>query len=292
MLNSTRFFEYTNSMPGYIAIALLSSVFMYLVLNKKNELSLEAIANMATSVLVTMANIVALILFADPLIKYIESAYDALNIPTIDPDFWKNMPLWLGIVAALAAKDFADYWNHRFMHGTKLGWLCHLAHHSDAHVNAFSTFRVHTLETLVMSISYTLLLTWMQLPSMIPLVVLLSVVHNMYVHMNLDIDHGPFKYLLASPMFHRWHHADVPEAYGKNLANIFPIYDVIFGTYYMPGPCRAPMGTPSTGVDGTDAVAIYLYPFRQAWRELRQRFGVVKPQPGRANSTAPAGDGL
>ena len=30
--------------------------------------------------------------------------------------------------------------------------------------------------------------------------------------------------------------------YGKNLANIFSFWDVLFGTYYVPGPCKEPLG--------------------------------------------------
>ena len=77
--------------------------------------------------------------------------------------------------------------------------------------------------------------------------VFMSMVLNMYVHMDLDWTHGPLRYVIASPRLHRRHHADVPEAYGKNLANVFPFYDVMFGTDYVPGPCRERMGRSTAG---------------------------------------------
>jgi sterol desaturase/sphingolipid hydroxylase (fatty acid hydroxylase superfamily) len=73
--------------------------------------------------------------------------------------------------------------------------------------------------------------------------------------------------LIASPVYHRWHHADVPKAYGKNLANVMPIYDVMFGTYYNPGKCDARMGALKTGVEDKSAIAIITYPFRE-WAKM------------------------
>jgi sterol desaturase/sphingolipid hydroxylase (fatty acid hydroxylase superfamily) len=37
-----------------------------------------------------------------------------------------------------------------------------------------------------------------------------------------------------SPRFHRWHHTDETEARDKNFAGLLPLWDILFGTYYMP----------------------------------------------------------
>ena len=65
--------------------------------------------------------------------------------------------------------------------------------------------------------------------------------------------------------FHRWHHADVPEAHGKNLANIFPFFDWMFGTYRVPGPCDAPVG--AAGIPRNDVVKLTLWPLLE-WARL------------------------
>jgi sterol desaturase/sphingolipid hydroxylase (fatty acid hydroxylase superfamily) len=77
--------------------------------------------------------------------------------------------------------------------------------------------------------------------------------------------HGPLRLLIASPRFHRWHHADVPEAHGKNLANIFPLFDWMFGTYRVPGPCNAPVG--AAGIPRNDVVKLTLWPLLE-WARL------------------------
>jgi sterol desaturase/sphingolipid hydroxylase (fatty acid hydroxylase superfamily) len=239
---------------------------MYLFLRRKAELSLHAIQNAAASVLVYALNIVASILFMDHLERLSHDGYAALHIPTLPADFWQGPMLVIGVLLAIALTDFCDYISHRIMH-TRWGWPSHAAHHSDTYVNAFTTFRIHTFESFLMSLSYLVILTWMQLPALIPVIFVARLVHNVYIHLDLDWDHGPLKYLIASPRFHRWHHADAPEAIGKNLANLMPIYDVIFGTYYVPGPCRKPMGSLSTGLEDKNPFAIWFYPF-QAWGRM------------------------
>ena len=90
---------------------------------------------------------------------------------------------------------------------------------------------------------------------------------NCYVHIDIDFGHGPFKYLLASPRLHRWHHADHPDASGKNLASIFPFYDVFFGTYYLPGRCDKPVGALSDDVPAFNLVAQVALPFTR-WLQM------------------------
>ena len=54
------------------------------------------------------------------------------------------------------------------------------------------------------------------------------------VHANLDWSFGPFRYVLASPVFHRWHHAGATQGGSRNFAATFPVIDILFGTFYMP----------------------------------------------------------
>jgi hypothetical protein len=62
----------------------------------------------------------------------------------------------------------------------------------------------------------------------------LTVAHSAFVHANLDWTLGPFKYVIAGPVFHRWHHTAADRSGEKNFASTFPILDMIFGTFHMP----------------------------------------------------------
>lgn len=200
-------------------------------------------------------------------ITAMQAGYDALGIPQVPSSFWETLPFWVAGLVAIALYDFANYWSHRVMH---MSWLfpVHAIHHSDEEVNGFTTFRIHFLEALVMKAFYVLMVSWAgfsaEAASFGALILLL---HNVYVHADLDWDHGPFKFLIASPRYHRWHHANVPEAFGKNLANLMPIYDYMFGTYYNPGVCRARMG--ADGVPHADVISLMLFPFTEWSRMIR-----------------------
>ena len=249
-----------------IIIAAAMCLVLYTVFKKRTEFSRHALENTATTLVLAGFNMVVAIFFLKDVNAFAQSSYNALHIPTLNPEIWNNVPLWIVYIFGVAAKDFVDYWNHRLMH-TKWGWPTHAAHHSDTHVNAFTANRVHFLEALLMTISYILLLTWLQIPQALPFVIVFYILHNKYVHMDLPFEHGPLNYNTASPVYHRWHHADVPKAHGKNLANVMPIYDVMFGTYYNPGKCNEPMGALGTGVEDKSAIAIRTYPFCE-WAKM------------------------
>lgn len=201
-------------------------------------------------------------------VKYLQGLYYTLDLPQLDPAMWQDLPIYLLIPLTLIIYDFADYWNHRLMHKTWL-WPVHAIHHSETDMTGLTTYRVHFLEPVIMGISYVLLLSWLGLPeSVLGYGAIVLALHNVYVHMDIDWGHGPFRLVLASPRYHRWHHADVPEAHGKNLANFFPVFDVLFGTYYVPGTCAVRLG--ARGVPENDVAKLLLYPFKE-WLQMLGR---------------------
>jgi sterol desaturase/sphingolipid hydroxylase (fatty acid hydroxylase superfamily) len=247
------------------------SLFAFFILNRRSVFSKNAIKNTITTLITIIINALMV-----PIIYYAcisaEIIYNFLHIPKIPTEFWAGTHWSILIILSVISVDCANYWNHRFMH-TKIGWPTHMVHHSDSHVNGFTTFRVHFLEVIVMQISYIVLLSWMGINAgTVIFVSILCSLHNAYVHFEIDIDHGRLNWLIASPRFHRWHHADAPEVYGKNLANIMPIWDVIFGTYYKGGQCNAPMGALKDGIPDTDIVKLILMPLQLYCRQLFSLF--------------------
>ncbi len=202
-----------------------------------------------------------------------QALYDRLHVPHVPRAFWDSMPAWVVGLVTLLAFDFANYWNHRWMHWRWI-WPIHAIHHSDPVVAAPTTLRVHVLELVFMSCSYVVLLGWLGLPAgAIGLGRIFLILHNQYVHIDVDWTHGPLRHVIASPRFHRWHHADFKPAYGKNLANLFPFFDVLFGTYVELGPCRERMG--AKGVPENDVVQLMLFPFKEWGRMLAE---LVRPK--------------
>jgi sterol desaturase/sphingolipid hydroxylase (fatty acid hydroxylase superfamily) len=55
-----------------------------------------------------------------------------------------------------------------------------------------------------------------------------------FVHANLNWTLGPLKYVVATPVFHRWHHTPLDQGGNSNFGSLFSVWDVLFGTFHMP----------------------------------------------------------
>jgi len=59
-------------------------------------------------------------------------------------------------------------------------------------------------------------------------------INGFFQHCNINLRLGALNYLISGPELHRWHHSiDYREA-DKNYGNNLIIWDLIFGTYFLP----------------------------------------------------------
>jgi sterol desaturase/sphingolipid hydroxylase (fatty acid hydroxylase superfamily) len=173
-----------------------------------------------------------------------------------------RQPLWLQAAEMLLIGDFVAYWVHRACH---VGWLWrfHTVHHSSPHINWMSVYRVHPLNDFL--IRFPPVLVFILMGFDIKGAFVYGPVLTFYgamEHMNVDWTFGLLKKVFTSPVFHRWHHTTEREGLNKNFAPMFPFYDILFGTYYMPDEKR-----PSQyGIKGETLPESFLqqliYPFR------------------------------
>ncbi|MDJ0920813.1 MAG: sterol desaturase family protein [Henriciella sp.] len=199
-------------------------------------------------------------------VKALNNGFEASGIPTVPPEFWAVAPAIVPAIVAVIVADFVDYWSHRIRH-TSVLWPMHAVHHSDTQMHYLSWYRAHIIELVVIQGGYLVLATWMGAsPGAVAGVVIFRAFHQQYCHMKVDWSHGPFGLFLASPRFHRWHHADHPEAWNKNFSNIMPLWDRLFGTYYCPGKCDAPLGF--AGNPGENFLQLLIYPFKEWGRMI------------------------
>jgi sterol desaturase/sphingolipid hydroxylase (fatty acid hydroxylase superfamily) len=145
-----------------------------------------------------------------------------------------QLPYWSQCAIYVVASDFLHYWAHRLFHRGWL-WKYHAVHHSSAELEWISAARFHPFNQLVdaIFIDVTLLMCGIS-PKIFLIVGPFNVLSSAMVHANLNWSFGPLKYLLASPVFHRWHHTLPDEGGERNFAGTFSLFDVIFGTFYMP----------------------------------------------------------
>jgi sterol desaturase/sphingolipid hydroxylase (fatty acid hydroxylase superfamily) len=189
-----------------------------------------------------------------------------------------DLPLWSQILLILVVSDIIQYWLHRVFHGRSL-WPFHAIHHSSLNVDWITTFRVHPVNYALYSTSVSALVVLMGFsPVAIAVLAPINMAHAALVHSNLDWDFGPFRYVLASPVFHRWHHVNDPDVRDKNFAPTFPVLDVLFGTFHMPEGVRPQV----YGADDAPSVGYVdqlIYPFKTLWGR-RGAAGGAAPQSG------------
>jgi len=161
---------------------------------------------------------------ADALIKFYDDGFGPLA----------TLPLWAQALTFLVASDFLTYWIHRIYHGSTM-WKYHAVHHSSVELDWISAARFHPINLFLGSVAVdvALLLAGIS-PNVMLWVGPFTTATSALVHANLNWTFGPFRYVLASPVFHRWHHTTPDRGGNKNFAGTFPIWDVLFGTWYMP----------------------------------------------------------
>jgi len=143
-----------------------------------------------------------------------------------------RLPLWAQGTLYLVAGDFALYWIHRMFHRGFL-WKYHAVHHASKDLEWISAARFHPLNLALgtAAVDVAALLAGIS-PEIFIVLGPFNTIASVFVHANLNWRLGPFKYLLVSPVFHRWHHDRAIQ--GVNYANTFTLWDWLFGTFHMP----------------------------------------------------------
>jgi sterol desaturase/sphingolipid hydroxylase (fatty acid hydroxylase superfamily) len=145
-----------------------------------------------------------------------------------------QLPLWGQAIVYIVGTDFLLYWTHRVFHKAVL-WPFHAVHHSSQDVDWTTAYRAHPINQMLGS---GLVLTFMIVIGVSPSIMIwlapFDTITAAFVHANLNWTLGPLRYVLATPVFHRWHHTAPEEGGECNFSSTFSVWDLMFGTFYMP----------------------------------------------------------
>ena len=145
-----------------------------------------------------------------------------------------QLPFTAQLVLFMVVSDFLLYWNHRFFHGPTM-WKYHAIHHSSEDVDWISAARFHPVNLFIGTVAVDVILLLAGIsPDVMVWLGPFTIFHSAFVHANLNWTLGPFKYVIATPVFHRWHHTSLEQGGNTNFAGTFPIWDLLFGTFRMP----------------------------------------------------------
>ena len=145
------------------------------------------------------------------------------------------LPAWLQLVAGVVALDFFAYVAHVLLHRMPLGWRFHRVHHSDAEVNVTTAFRQHPGETVWRVLWQLPAVVLLGLPLWVVAVYLtISAVNAQLEHANVRVGETLDRVLrlaVVTPNMHKVHHSRHQPETDSNYANIFSVWDRLFGTY-------------------------------------------------------------
>ncbi|WP_426439581.1 sterol desaturase family protein [Bradyrhizobium genosp. P] len=190
---------------------------------------------------------------ADELIAFYDNGHGPLS----------QLPLALQAIIFLVVSDFMLYWLHRMFHGGAW-WKYHAIHHSSEDLEWISAARFHPVNLLIGTISVDVILLMAGIsPNIMLWVGPFTTFHSAFVHANLKWTLGPLKYVIATPVFHRWHHTSLEEGGDTNFAGTFPIWDILFGTFRMPDNVLPENYGADDKAIPTEIAGQLAYPFRQ-----------------------------
>lgn len=192
-------------------------------------------------------------------------------------------PFWVQIVVIVLSVSLFRYWVHRLQHSVPFLWRFHSYHHRVTDVRTSNLFVSHPFDFALRNILAFVVLGLIGFDRFAILMALAPLqVGAAFSHCGGAVRCGVLNYVFAAPEVHRWHHtATVPEGhkYSVNYGVELSIWDVVFGTFYLPmknGQPEQPdrMGHPEGLPDEPNYLRLLLAPLG-----LWPGFWLKRPEP-------------
>lgn len=184
--------------------------------------------------------------------------------------------------------DFVNFFSHYLQHKIPFLWEFHRVHHSAEVLHPLTNYREHPVDNLFYGISTGMVAgsvaagfhfvsgsTPVELKVPILGVALASFIYN-FSGYHLRHSHiwvrwpDPLAFLFGCPAHHQIHHSCKREHINKNFAFLFPFWDVLFGTYYLPKQKEEVVFGIGDGTESqySNFVTIYTLPFLRLFRRM------------------------
>lgn len=179
-----------------------------------------------------------------------------------------SLPLLVQVPALLLVADFTQYWVHRTFHAVPFLWPFHAIHHSVEAMDWLAGSRLHLVDVVVTrGLTYVPIFVLEFSESALMVYVFLVAAQATFIHANVRWRFRPLRRLIATPAFHHWHHSAEREAVDKNFAVHTPVWDLLFGTYYLPDRWPAAYGLCGRRDVPARWMTQLIYPFQRRSRD-------------------------
>jgi lathosterol oxidase len=178
-----------------------------------------------------------------------------------------SLPLAIEVALLLLVADFTQYWVHRVFHRSPGLWGFHAIHHSVEQMDWIAGSRLHLVDVIVTrGLTYVPIFVLGFSESALVVYVFIVAAQATFIHANVRWELRLLRRFVVTPAFHHWHHASEPAAIDKNFAVHTPVWDRIFGTYYLPDRWPASYGLAHPPRVPAQWVGQFLHPFRRLLR--------------------------
>lgn len=145
------------------------------------------------------------------------------------------LPLAALVGLGLLGRGFISWISHLLMHKVPLFWRVHRVHHTDTELDVSTTVRFHPLEfPIQLAIGLPLILVFGIDPWVLLAYEVADAAINVFSHANVSLP-APLerwlRYIVVTPGLHRVHHSTVPAETDSNFSAVFPVWDLVFGTF-------------------------------------------------------------
>lgn len=150
------------------------------------------------------------------------------------PTLWPtDLPLWLQLLFAVLIADVGITLAHFASHRVQALWRLHAVHHSVRRMYGMNGLMKHPLHQYIETTAGATPLLLLGAPQEIMALLVLAVVLQLLLqHSNVAYFTGPFKYLLAINVIHRFHHLNNAEEGDVNFGLFTTMTDRVLGTAY------------------------------------------------------------
>jgi sterol desaturase/sphingolipid hydroxylase (fatty acid hydroxylase superfamily) len=250
---------------AFLSVALLEHVYPYHVSwnVSRSDISVDARHSISIGVLLAVIT---------PVAVSIGVAIGGWLSDQFGVGLWPTQwPLLAQIALVMIVGELPGYWVHRWEHQWEGLWRFHAVHHSAPRLYWLNAGRFHPIDSfLTFAPSYLLLVALGSGEVMLAYFGVISTVHGILQHANVQLRLGPLNWLFSMAELHRWHHSKTVYEANHNYGQTISIWDWVFGTRYLPADREPPedIGIADLPAFPMTWWAQILSPFR--WHQIKQ----------------------
>jgi sterol desaturase/sphingolipid hydroxylase (fatty acid hydroxylase superfamily) len=146
-----------------------------------------------------------------------------------------DLPVWALVSTTLLLRGLISTGTHLLAHKIPWLWRIHRVHHLDTELDVTSTVRFHPLEFFVNPLIGVPIVLLFGLPAwVLAFYELLDIVVTLFSHSNIRLPkrlNRVLQTIIVTPDLHRIHHSSWQPETDSNYGAVFPIWDLVFGTF-------------------------------------------------------------